>query len=57
VQDWEAHIARITTFWSSVALMSGRYHGNTMAPHLKWSLEPLHFARWLALIEQTVSRR
>lgn len=54
VQDWEAHIARITAFWSSVALMSGRYHGNPMAPHLKLPLEPSHFARWLTLFEQTV---
>ena len=54
VQDWEAHIARITAFWSSVALMSGRYHGNPMAPHLKLPLEPPHFARWLTLFEQTV---
>lgn len=53
VEDWEAHIARITTFWSSVALMSGRYHGNPMAPHLKLPLEPPHFARWLALFEST----
>jgi hemoglobin len=53
VHDWDAHIARITTFWSSVALMTGRYHGNPMAPHLKLPLEPAHFARWLALFEQT----
>jgi hemoglobin len=54
VQDWEAHIARITAFWSSVALMSGHYHGNPMAPHLKLPLEPPHFARWLTLFERTV---
>ena len=52
VEDWEAHIARITAFWSSVALMSGRYHGNPMAPHLKLPLQPPHFARWLALFER-----
>ena len=52
VEDWEAHIARITAFWSSVALMSGRYHGNPMAPHLKLPLEPSHFTRWLSLFEQ-----
>ena len=54
VQDWEAHIARITSFWSSVALMSGRYHGNPMAPHLKLPLEQTHFVRWLTLFEQAV---
>jgi hemoglobin len=53
VQDWEAHIARIATFWSSVALMTGRYHGQPMAAHLTLPLEPQHFARWLALFEQT----
>jgi hemoglobin len=53
VEDWEAHIARITDFWSSVALMSGRYHGNPMAPHLKLPLQPDHFARWLTLFEKT----
>jgi hemoglobin len=53
VQDWEAHIARITTFWSSVALMTGRYHGQPMAAHLKLPLEPKHFARWLELFGQT----
>ena len=53
VEDWEAHIARITTFWSSVALLGGRYHGNPMAPHLKLPLQPAHFARWLALFEST----
>ena len=53
VQDWDAHIAKITTFWSSVALMTGRYHGQPMAAHLKLPLQPQHFARWLALFEQT----
>src|SRR5262245_21734457 len=33
VHDWEAHFARICAFWSSVALMSGRYHGQPMAVH------------------------
>jgi hemoglobin len=27
VRDWDAHLARMCDFWSSVALMSGRYHG------------------------------
>lgn len=53
VQDWETHIARITAFWSSVALMTGRYHGQPLAAHLKLPLEPRHFVRWLALFEQT----
>jgi hemoglobin len=54
VADWETHIAKITAFWSSVALMSGRYHGQPMAAHMPLPLKPAHFARWLELFEQTV---
>lgn len=54
VRDWEKHIAQITAFWSSVALMSGRYHGQPLPAHFPLELEPQHFLRWLALFEQTV---
>lgn len=53
VHDWEAHIARITGFWSSVALLTGRYHGQPLPPHVRLDLHPPHFARWLALFEAT----
>ncbi len=53
VEDWEKHIARITVFWSSVALMTGRYHGQPLVPHLPLRLEQSHFARWLILFEDT----
>lgn len=40
-------------FWSSVALMSGRYHGQPMAKHLPLPVDARHFDRWLTLFEQT----
>jgi hemoglobin len=52
VDDWEHHIATITEFWSSVALMTGTYHGQPMARHVKLPLQPEHFSRWLTLFEQ-----
>ena len=54
VDDWETHIARISAFWSSVGLLTGRYHGQPLAAHLPLGLEPQHFARWLMLFESTV---
>jgi|GEM_PF-1404058 len=27
ITDWQPHLARMVAFWSSVALMTGRYHG------------------------------
>jgi hemoglobin len=52
VAEWEAHIAQLTRFWSSVALMTGEYHGQPMRAHAHLALTPAHFARWLALFER-----
>jgi hemoglobin len=51
VRDWEAHLQRMCTFWSSVALITGRYHGMPMAKHLPLPLDAEHFDRWLTLFE------
>ena len=53
ITDWEPHLARMTAFWSSVALMTGRYHGRPLEKHLPLPVEAAHFARWLALFEAT----
>jgi hemoglobin len=53
ITDWEPHLARMCEFWSSVALMTGRYHGQPMAKHLPLPIDGAHFDRWLALFEAT----
>ena len=53
IHDWELHLERMCAFWSSVALMSGRYHGNPMTKHLPLPIDGAHFDRWLALFEVT----
>lgn len=53
VADWEAHFARMCAFWSSVALMSGRYHGQPMTAHLPLPVDTPHFDRWLAIFAAT----
>lgn len=55
VSDWDEHLAKLRAFWSSVVLMSGRYHGQPMQAHFPLSIEPRHFDRWLALFERTTS--
>jgi hemoglobin len=42
-------------FWSSVALMTGRYHGTPMVKHMPLPVDAGHFDRWLALFEQTAN--
>ena len=53
IHDWEPHLQRMFAFWSSVALMSGRYHGTPMAKHMPLPVDADHFDRWLALFEET----
>jgi len=56
ITDWQAHLARMCEFWSSVALMSGRYHGQPMQKHLPLPIHADHFDRWLSLFEATAAR-
>ena len=53
IPDWEPHLQRMCAFWSSVALMTGRYHGTPMTRHLPLPVDAEHFDRWLALFEET----
>ena len=57
VQDWPEHLEKLTAFWSSVMLTTGRYKGNPMVAHLKHksAIEPAMFDRWLGLWRQTAS--
>ncbi|HMM88634.1 MAG TPA: group III truncated hemoglobin [Bradyrhizobium sp.] len=52
IKDWEPHLMQMCAFWSSVALMTGRYHGTPMVKHLPLPVDGGHFDRWLALFEQ-----
>lgn len=51
IKDWEPHLAQMCAFWSSVALMSGRYHGTPMVKHTPLPVDADHFDRWLELFE------
>jgi hemoglobin len=53
IVDWEPHLQRMCAFWSSVVLMTGRYHGQPMPLHLPLPIDGRHFDRWLALFEET----
>ncbi|MGE0007516.1 MAG: group III truncated hemoglobin [Parvibaculaceae bacterium] len=55
VADWDEHIVKLCAFWSSVALMSGRYHGQPLQKHVDLPVDAGHFDRWLALFEATAA--
>lgn len=54
---WDAHLAKLCDFWSSVLLMTGRFKGSPMAAHAALPyVTPAHFVAWLALFAQTAER-
>ena len=53
IADWGPHLDRMVAFWSSVALMTGRYHGAPMPAHAELPIEWEHFERWLTLFRET----
>ena len=53
VEDWDEHLAKLSDFWSSVMLTTGRYKGNPMAAHMRQPIEPEFFDRWLDLWRET----
>jgi hemoglobin len=53
IGDWGPHLEQMRLFWSSVALMSGVYHGRPMPKHLPLPVDARHFDRWLELFEAT----
>ena len=34
ISDWPSHLSKLTDFWHSVMLTSGRFKGNPMMKHL-----------------------
>jgi hemoglobin len=53
VDDWEVHIGKMCAFWSSVALLSGQYHGRPVPAHLPLPIDTPHFNRWLEIFADT----
>jgi hemoglobin len=55
INDWPEHLEKLTAFWSSVMLTSGRYKGQPVPAHMrhKSRITPELFDRWLGLWAQT----
>lgn len=56
ITDWGPHLERMVAFWSSVALMTGRYHGAPIPAHRTLPVDARHFDRWLALFAETAQQ-
>lgn len=58
VGRWDAHLATLGNFWTSLILGTKTYRGHVQRAHQSLAgLEPAHFNRWLTLFLQTVEAR
>jgi hemoglobin len=54
---WDAHLAKLCDFWSSVLLMTGRFKGRPMVARARIDeIRGSRFARWLHLFRVTTAR-
>ncbi|MDN5924061.1 MAG: group III truncated hemoglobin, partial [Xanthomonadales bacterium] len=53
VHDWNAHKRLLVSFWSSLLIERGSYHGNPLMKHRGHGIENQHFERWLRLWHET----
>ena len=55
ISDWPEHLGKLTDFWSSVMLTTGRYKGQPVPAHMKHrsKITPELFERWLGLWAET----
>lgn len=61
IQDWDAHLEHLTTFWESSLFLKTKFRGNPLQVHTKVdkahnnSITELHFGIWLNLWFETVN--
>jgi len=58
IDDWDHHFIKLTDFWSSVLLRTGRFTGAPMPRHAALpGLNAAMFRHWLGLFHQTAAEQ
>lgn len=53
--DWDHHLPRMVSFWSSVVFHTGAYRGRPFDPHARMpGLDRPHFDQWVSRFRATV---
>ena len=54
---WDAHLARLVDFWSTVALGTRNFRGDVFGKHMALEgVTPAHFAAWVGLWQKHTDR-
>ena len=57
IEDWDAHLVKITEFWALQAGGHSKYRGGFAGAHMQFDLQPEHFQHWLRLWEYNNARQ
>lgn len=58
IDDWDHHLGKLTDFWSSILLRTGRFYGAPMPRHAALpGLDAAMFQHWLRLFRQTADEQ
>lgn len=57
INDWPAHLDKITEFWALQTGGESRYRGGFAGAHMSLGLQPEHFQQWLGLWEFNNARQ
>ena len=57
IQDWPAHLDKITEFWALQTGGQSKYRGGFAGAHISLDLKPEHFQHWLGLWEFNANRQ
>ncbi len=59
IQDWDAHLVKLSDFWETILFHTAQYKGNPAIAHIKTathfnhSIEQEHFDTWIRLWRET----
>lgn len=54
IKDWDAHLKKMTDFWSTLLLYTKKYKEDPLPKHLPLPIAREHFDRWLQLFNETL---
>ncbi|SMB93925.1 group III truncated hemoglobin [Deinococcus hopiensis] len=56
VEDWDAHLDRVTAFWVTVLSGAAVWRGNLNHVHARLGIRGVHLERWLTLFQEAAER-
>jgi hemoglobin len=54
IKDWDTHLQKLCSFWSTLLLYTKTYEGDPMSVHRGMAIDTVHFNAWLSIFNKTI---